>query len=775
MAKLKLILILAVVILNSNCEAATGLASINHIGQTLKDIVSTIGKVVSTFRKHHPPVTVQKNFTRYQLLENLPSVNLTELPSQNIQMERTVRRMMNHVRKMTNKIPKYTESITDTLDSMLEMVIVKLKIQKDAFRTLDEVLEKIHRHSAAIDRFYVDFIKFSQPKLKVAPSTIKEMVTSIFSYKENKLIMSVGGLKGYFEPKEGAFMYEMFFKYFNPKFQALTFDRICDSTLSLQEEIKMIYNLVMVQELRAFMMTVFSYKYEELIQPENNKYALNLLITHSLERMSKYLLAIKEITEGASRERVRCDPPQYDLDINYFRLDYLFGLYYLNERQVTTACVHKMTPLLTDKSEEFNTFPYQQKSSYEPRTFKNNVIYSPATKWNNFDKMHQKSDIEPTTIIRNKVQCLDETLYSENLLVPKYCPTDNNRCNGILHHCNVVPSASFCEADKSYGRRYHWINNGTNDTSSLNCDGSFVDTMIVATCNSLLCQCSEQGAESSAIRTVSLMPQVADIEHNMVMTNFRFQKKDKVVHLQIQQGHLLPEGKIDNSTISWVPLPDLVNYRNVPEGSFWLRKDSGVSPLVYDVDYTFLKHDRMTLNLDDVVAGPGFVVTGVRLNYRTEDPANQTTPLELQVHITPYDYYQGHLKPTRSNPSRWINIQNSGEHSGAYQRFRREVDLSKSDDPLKSPKNNINISSQNLFVNFQMTDYEKDFGQLTVPYFDSRAAGVASLSAVSGAGIIHRGQKGYGGFLAPKLINVDHARFIDFDLSQQQIEHFTSF
>lgn len=215
MAKLKLILILAVIILNSNCEAATGLATTNQIGQTLKDIVLTIGKVVSNFRKHHPPVTVQKNYTRYPLSENQTSVNLTELPNQKVQVERTVRRMMSNVRKITNKMPKYTESITDSLDSMLEMMIGKLQIQDDQFRTLDDALEKIHRHSAAIDRFYGDFIKFSQPKLRVAPSTIDELVMSIFSYKENKLIMSVGGLRGYFEPREGAFVYETLFKYFN--------------------------------------------------------------------------------------------------------------------------------------------------------------------------------------------------------------------------------------------------------------------------------------------------------------------------------------------------------------------------------------------------------------------------------------------------------------------------------------------------------------------------------------------------------------------------------
>lgn len=136
------------------------------------------------------------------------------------------------------------------------------------------------------------------------------------------------------------------------------------------------------------------------------------------------------------------------LDINYFRLDYLFGLYYLNERQVTTACSHPISPFSTERPEDLIKLPYKPNPypNHQTQTVpKDNLRNWRDSNWNDFRQQRLKRNIYPTTIIRNKVQCLDETPYSQNLLVPKYCPTDNN-CNGILHHCKVVPSASFCEA-----------------------------------------------------------------------------------------------------------------------------------------------------------------------------------------------------------------------------------------------------------------------------------------------------------------------------------------
>lgn len=40
-----------------------------------------------------------------------------------------------------------------------------------------------------------------------------------------------------------------------------------------------------------------------------------------------------------------------------------------------------------------------------------------------------------------------------------------------------------------------------------------------------------------------------------IVTGVRFRKKDRVFHLQIQEGHLGAEGSVDSSTVQWKKLP----------------------------------------------------------------------------------------------------------------------------------------------------------------------------------------------------------------------------
>lgn len=257
-----------------------------------------------------------------------------------------------------------------------------------------------------------------------------------------------------------------------------------------------------------------------------------------------------------------------------------------------------------------------------------------------------------------------------------------------------------------------------------------------------------------------------------MITNVRFQKKDNMVHLQAEQGRLLPRGEIDNFTRNWLPLNDLVYKQNTREGSFWKREGNVQSPLIYELDYTYLRHDNNKLHLDDVISSPDYIVTGVRLNYVGGYPPKSSSPLELQIFVTPYNYYRGTLEPLLSKPSMWLTTGRSSEKSVDYSRMRTELNLFHSDDPLKADTINQLDSYPNQFIEFQVTDYQKDFGQLTIPYFDARPASISGDKALSGIGIAHRGSKGYGGFLVPKLINVDHSKYINSTLTQQQIDDF---
>ena len=61
-------------------------------------------------------------------------------------------------------------------------------------------------------------------------------------------------------------------------------------------------------------------------------------------------------------------------------------------------------------------------------------------------------------------------------------------------------------------------------------------------CSYCLCLCDATGPESD--RYWSLLPQESDIENNKVVTGLRFVKRNRVIHLEIEQATARSEGYI---------------------------------------------------------------------------------------------------------------------------------------------------------------------------------------------------------------------------------------
>lgn len=75
----------------------------------------------------------------------------------------------------------------------------------------------------------------------------------------------------------------------------------------------------------------------------------------------------------------------------------------------------------------------------------------------------------------------------------------------------------------------------------------------------------------------------------------RFVKKNRIIHLQIQEGELISRANIDNTTLRWIPVDDYhVTDRNV------LNKQ----------DFHTLTWEERSLDLDDLIADDNHVVTG---------------------------------------------------------------------------------------------------------------------------------------------------------------------
>ncbi|CAG5073879.1 Protein of unknown function [Cotesia congregata] len=135
-----------------------------------------------------------------------------------------------------------------------------------------------------------------------------------------------------------------------------------------------------------------------------------------------------------------------------------------------------------------------------------------------------------------------------------------------------------------------------------------------------------------------------------ILTGVKFELKNLIIHLQIEEGKLLSGGRIDTYSIHMKEL-EIFEYSTYPKDRLELVIDDELMRLEESVDYIFVKQERRYINLDNVFfREPGYVVTGLKLSV---DPENFES-LQLAVHITPFDFDSGSLTPTDDKPSKWI-------------------------------------------------------------------------------------------------------------------------
>lgn len=120
-------------------------------------------------------------------------------------------------------------------------------------------------------------------------------------------------------------------------------------------------------------------------------------------------------------------------------------------------------------------------------------------------------------------------------------------------------------------------------------------------------------------------------------------KKNHVLHLQVQQGTLGPEGNITDQP-AWKNVTEItdnellsgnvsVGHRDYKSGQKWVDFTND-NDLVYSITYR-----KNTVLLDDIIVDPGYVVTGLKFG---ESKGN----LYLAVHQAPFDYATGQLDTT---------------------------------------------------------------------------------------------------------------------------------
>ncbi|XP_057325759.1 uncharacterized protein LOC130667878 [Microplitis mediator] len=263
-------------------------------------------------------------------------------------------------------------------------------------------------------------------------------------------------------------------------------------------------------------------------------------------------------------------------------------------------------------------------------------------------------------------------------------------------------------------------------------------------CDYCLCFCKMNQLNGFSVTAISFRDQLSDINNNKVVVGVKFIKKDGMIHIQIKESKLLPDGKVDMNNASWKPLG---NHSNLDEFAANLDHKKDFNGLIAGRDFGY--SDK--LNLDDVVVAEDYVITGVRFRFAgdsLENPMLTDGPIELQIKVTLFNYDVGELYDVSS----WVTPKN--------QAHRNELKLERPDDPVRSPKNYPNLDD-NLFVRFTLSDMKKDASQTVVPFFDARPVENKLPFPLRGIGLFHRGNEGYGGFISFKIFIVNPSQYMN--------------
>ncbi|XP_037725034.1 uncharacterized protein LOC119556699 isoform X2 [Drosophila subpulchrella] len=285
-----------------------------------------------------------------------------------------------------------------------------------------------------------------------------------------------------------------------------------------------------------------------------------------------------------------------------------------------------------------------------------------------------------------------------------------------------------CEADDSSDRRYEFIQyeSGLVYGQKGICSNSFHNVeswhrWIFWRCSYCLCLCDDTSDQSD--RFFSLRPVLSDVQRNRVVTGVQFVKRNRIFHLQIQEGVLLPHGIINHT--EWKPVDEF----KVSGKGVWK-----------DIDYHELSYKSRSIDLDEVKVENNSVVTGLRFQV-------VGTHLNLQARFSEIDFESGQLR----GESFW--------KLGGGDQPRQKLHLESPNVPTRS-NSTVPLSSDNQYIDFINTGFKDDAAQTTVPFIDIQEVTSDSPVPLSGIGIYYKGLHGYGGFLAPKLITYDYSPYI---------------
>ncbi|XP_011307579.1 uncharacterized protein [Fopius arisanus] len=296
--------------------------------------------------------------------------------------------------------------------------------------------------------------------------------------------------------------------------------------------------------------------------------------------------------------------------------------------------------------------------------------------------------------------------------------SERDNCSGQLSDCKYSKWLSVCRLDNG-SNRYQWIKSevGNYGMKLKNCpNGTISEYKGVDNLSYGHCICNCRGHMR---HWISVTPVLANTSDNMVVTGARFVWKDRILYIQLKQGRLVKNAWVDPSSQSWIPLPN--------------------NPEVMEITPANTKFylDVIRVPVDQVVVGVTFennkgcsiVVSAKRFNYTTGEMYDDI--MDRDADHSEYDELQ---VPRRNS------IYTSKRHTS-----------------LTGKK----------WVTLAHSDWRHDVGQSVVPLFDGIAIETNPPLPLGGFGIIHKGTKGYAGYISPKLTSYPYSKILKMFIQNQ--------
>jgi hypothetical protein len=145
--------------------------------------------------------------------------------------------------------------------------------------------------------------------------------------------------------------------------------------------------------------------------------------------------------------------------------------------------------------------------------------------------------------------------------------------------------------------------------------------------------------------------------------------------------------------------------------------------------------------MDRLEAPVGQVVTGLKLRLLGGH-------LNLVIQATPIVFSTGKLL---KDHSAWIG----NDYTPVAFDQRQSVGINDPDIPTKWAGKSRIDTGNNQYILFDATSAKKDVMQTTIPFIDIQSVSTAPGSWMSGAGLYHKGEIGYGGYVGVLLKTFD--------------------